>query len=327
MKKKKINIIREIKNVFELEINTLNRIKDTINSDFKKAVEIIFQSKGKIIVTGIGKSGLIAQKISATLTSTGTPAIFLHPAEGMHGDLGIIKKKDIIIAIGKSGESEEMIAIIPVIKEIGAKIIAITSNKNSTLAKSSNVVLYADVIKEACPHNLAPTSSTTAALVIGDALAVTLMKLRDFKPEHFALYHPGGRLGKRLLLKVKDIMRSGSQNPVIKKDDSVKNMLFEITRKRTGAVSVIDKNKKLCGLVTDYDIRKIVESTRDLFSLTITDVMNSNPSYIYSDEKAVSALELMENRKRPILLLPVLDRKTKKVIGMIHLHDILSKNL
>lgn len=321
------NLLDEISRVFDIEIDALTRVRKSLGPAYAEAVRLIFECRGKVIVTGVGKSGLIAQKIAATMASTGTPAIFLHPADGMHGGLGVVQAGDVVLAIGKSGESDELITILPPLRIIGVRVIAVTGNAESTLARNADVVLVADAGMEACPMNLAPTSSTTVALVVGDALAVALMKLRDFRPENFALYHPGGQLGKRLLLTVGDIMRSGSNNPVIHIAVSTREMLLEMTSKRMGATSVVDDAGGLRGLVTDYDVRRVLEQGHDLFSMTIVDVMNRAPSYTFSDEKAVTALEQMEHRERPFLLLPVLNRETRKVVGMIHLHDLVARGL
>ena len=320
-------LLDEIVRVFDVEIEALTRVRASLGPAYAEAVQAIFASPGKVIVTGVGKSGLIGQKVAATMASTGTPAIFLHPADGMHGGLGVVQRGDVVVAIGKSGESEELISILPPLRTIGARVIAITGNGDSTLARSADIVLLADAGLEACPMNLAPTSSTTVALVVGDALALALMKLRDFRPENFALYHPGGQLGKRLLLTVGDIMRSGADNPLIHVDATTRDMLVEMTGKRMGATSVVDNEGTLLGLVTDYDIRRVLEQRQDLFSMRIVDVMNRQPSYTFSDEKAVAALEQMENREKPFLLLPVLNRETRKVVGMIHLHDLFARGL
>ena len=321
------NLLDEILRVFDIEIDALSRVRKSLGPAYEDAVRVIFACTGKVIVTGVGKSGLIGQKIAATMASTGTPAIFLHPADGMHGGLGVVQKDDVVIAIGKSGESDELMAILPPLRTIGARVIAITGNAESTLARSADVVLVADAGMEACPMNLAPTTSTTVALVVGDALAVALMKLRDFRPENFALYHPAGQLGKRLLLTVGDVMRSGAENPVIHVQSTTRDMLLQMTSKRVGATSVVDDAGSLLGLVTDYDVRRVLEQAQDLFSMKIVDVMNRAPSYTFSDEKAVAALELMENREKPFLLLPVLNRETRKVVGMIHLHDLFARGL
>lgn len=321
-----MDIIKEVIKVVESEKNAIAGLEKHIGNEYKKAVEMLFRCKGKVILTGMGKSGMIAQKIAATMVSTGTLAVYLHPADGMHGDLGIVKKNDVVLAIGKSGESDELLGILPVIKKIGAKVISITANMNSTLSSYSDVVLYTRVVKEACPLDLAPTCSTTAALVVGDALAVTLMKMRNFRAKDFALYHPGGKLGKRLLLTAGEIMRTGERNPLIKINDTIKNMLFVITEKMAGAVSVVDNKGRLTGLVTDYDVRKVIERGENIFKKSIKDIMNTDPQYIYPNLKASKVLEIMENREKPISLLPVVS-KNKKVVGMIHIHDILSRGL
>ena len=321
-----MDIIKEVLKVVESEKNAIADLAKHVGNEYKNAVEMLFRCKGKVILTGMGKSGMIAQKIAATMVSTGTLAVYLHPADGMHGDLGLVKKNDVVLAIGKSGESDELLGILPVIKKIGAKVISITANMNSTLSSYSDVVLYTRVVKEACPLDLAPTCSTTAALVVGDALAVTLMKMRNFRQKDFALYHPGGKLGKRLILTAGEIMRSGERNPVIGIKDSIKNMLFVITEKMAGAVSVVDKKGRLIGLVTDYDVRKVIERGENIFKKSVREIMNADPQYIYPNIKAFKVLELMENREKPISLLPVVN-KNKKVVGMIHIHDILSRGL
>ena len=319
-----MNVPEEIRRVFELEIQTLEQVRDSTDGTYTKAVEMLFNCAGKVVVTGMGKSGIVARKIASTMVSTGTPAVFLHPADAMHGDLGITLAGDVVLALSKSGETEEISSILIYSKNIGVPVISITANLGSTLAKNSNLVLFTPVDEEACPLNLAPTSSTTAALVVGDALAMILMKMRGFNPEQFASVHPGGRLGKRLLTKVSDIMRAGENNPVISIDDTVRNMLYEISSKRCGAVSVIDDQDRLMGLVTDFDVRNFLEQDIDVFSRGISEIMNQTPTHIFSDERAVIALDLMENREKPFMVLPVLDRTTMKVVGMMHIHDLIS---
>ena len=321
-----MDILAELRRVIELEGRAIASLQESLGPVFEEAVRLIYACLGKVILTGIGKSGIIAQKIAATLVSTGTPAMFMHGAEGMHGDIGIVQKGDIIVAIGKSGESEELVAILPAARRIGARVISITTQAHSTMAKNSDLVLVTPIEEEACPLNMAPTCSTTAALVLGDALAMALMKLRNFQPVDFALLHPGGQLGKRLLLTVGDIMRSGEANPIIHISSNARTMLYAMTSKRAGAVSVVDDDQGLLGLVTDFDIRQVLESSQDLFNMKVIDIMNSKPSFIYQDEKAVKALDLMEKREKPISVLPVLDSK-RKVVGMIHLHDLVAKGL
>ncbi|MFQ6026263.1 MAG: SIS domain-containing protein [Dehalococcoidia bacterium] len=322
-----IDLLEEIHRVFQLEINTLSQVRDNLGQAYIEAARMLFQCAGQVVVTGMGKSGLIAQKIAATMVSTGTPAVFLDSGNGMHGDVGIIREGDVVLAISKSGETDELLNILLYIKSMGTPLISITANSASTLANNSDLVLFTPVAEEACPLDLAPTSSTTAALVVGDALALALMKMRDFRPENFARLHPGGNLGKRLLLTVADVMRSGPNNPVINATDTIQNMLYEITSKRTGAISVVDAEGQLLGLVTDYDIRVTLERGLDLFSLSITDIMNPQATYIFADEMAVRAFDMMENREKPFLVLSVLDRQTGKVAGMVHLHDLVAKGL
>jgi arabinose-5-phosphate isomerase len=321
-----LNILEELRRVIQLEARAIAQLEESLGPPFEEAVRMLQACKGKVILTGVGKSGLIANKISATMVSTGTPAVFLHGSEGLHGDIGIVAKEDIVLAVGKSGESEEVLALLPFVRKIGARIIAITAQPHSTLAKNSDLVLITPIQEEACPLNMAPTCSTTAALVLGDALAMALMKLRNFQPADFALFHPGGQLGKRLILTVGDLMRTGAANPLVRLSDDIRTVLYEMTEKRAGAVSVIDEDARLLGLITDYDIRKVLESGKDVFRFSVEDVMNSKPSWVYEDEKAVKALEMMEKRQKPISVLPVLTRD-EKVIGIIHIHDLISRGL
>lgn len=328
MQKKLSNrdILKEIRRAIELESKALSDVSRALSPDYARAVKLLLACKGKVIVTGMGKSGIIARKIAATFVSTGTPSVYLHAAEGLHGDLGLVGKKDVVLAVAKSGESDELSGILLPIRKIGARIIAITASRDSTLAKYSEAILYTPIEKEACPLNLAPTCSTTAAMAVGDALAVTLMKMRDFKKEHFALLHPGGKLGKQLTLTVEDVMRSGEHNPVVDMSASIGHVLSEITRKRMGAVSVTDKKRRLLGLVTDYDVRKVLEKGENLFEKSVGEIMNPKPAFVYCRQKVVEAMDLMQNRSRPLSLLPVLNSR-KKLVGMIHVHDIRAKGL
>ncbi len=321
-----MDILEELRRVIRLEARALTHMEESLNSRFEEAVRMLQACQGKVILMGVGKSGLIANKISATMVSTGTPAVFLHGSEGMHGDIGIVTQEDIVLAVGKSGESEELLALLPFIRKIGARIISITTKAESTLARGSDLVLITPIEEEACPLNMAPTCSTTAALVLGDAIAMALMKLRNFQPDDFALFHPGGQLGKRLLLTVADCMRGGEANPVIDLAQSIRTMLCEMTSKRAGAVSVIDDQQSLLGLITDFDIRCALEDGQDLFAMTIAEIMNAKPSWVYADEKAANTLEFMEKREKPISVLPVLDRQ-EKVVGMIHLHDLIARGI
>jgi len=321
-----MDILGEIQRVLDLEGRTLNALKATLGPAYEEAVRWIFDCQGQVVVTGVGKSGIIAQKIAATMVSTGTPALFLHSADGLHGGVGIIKKDDIVLAVGKSGESDELLAILPVARKIGAKVISITAQPHSSMARHSDLVLHTPVDEEACALNMAPTCSTTAALVVGDALAVALMKLRDFQPDDFAINHPGGQLGKRLLFTVGDLMRSGEANPVVHGTRDVRFMLTEMTRQRAGAVSIIDDEQRLVGLVTDYDVRRALEDQKDVFGMRIQDIMNAAAEFVFEDENAYAALEKMEKRAKPISVLPVLNRQ-KEVVGMIHLHDLVARGL
>jgi arabinose-5-phosphate isomerase len=321
-----MNILAEIKRVLELEGRTVTRLLDTVGPAYEEAVRLIYTCPGKVILTGIGKSGIIAQKIASTMVSTGTPALFLHPTEGMHGDIGIASKGDIIIAVGRSGESDELIALLPSIRKIGARLITITANAESTMARHADIVLVTPIEEEACPLNMAPTCSTTAALVVGDALAMALMKLRNIQPEDFARLHPGGQLGKRLLLTVRDLMRTGRRNPVVRINATMKELFSEITDKHLGAVSVVDDAGRLVGLVTDYDIRIAVGEGRNVFAKTIQEIMNPRPISIPADEKAIEALRLMEEREKPLAVLPVIEGD-RVICGMIHLHDLIDKGL
>ncbi len=321
-----INIEAEIIKVIGIEIKGLSQLKDRIDVSVKNAVEIIFDCRGKIILTGMGKSGLVAKKIASTMSSVGTPAMFMHPAEGMHGDLGIISDEDVVLAIGKSGESSELNGILPSIKNVGAKIIGIVGDGDSTLARYSDVIINIGDIEEACPFNMAPTTSSTVTMVLGDAIAVALMKMRGFDLADYALLHPGGQIGKRLTMGVSDVMLKGSNVPIINISDNVKNCISEISRKLAGAVSVVDNDGKMVGLVTDYDIRKHIEKEENIFSMEIKDIMNTSPIFVYEDEKAFSALKIMQEREKPITTLSVLNRNNI-VVGMLRMHDLVKEGL
>ena len=321
-----INIESEIVKVIDIEIKGLSLLKEKINTSVADAVETIFNCRGKVILTGMGKSGLVAKKIASTMSSVGTPAIFLHPADGMHGDLGIIGPDDVVIAIGKSGESSELNGVLPSIKNVGAKIIGIMGNGNSTMARYSDVIIDIGDIEEACPFNMAPTTSSTVIMVLGDAMAVALMKMRGFGLADYALLHPGGQIGKRLTMRVSDVMLKGSNNPIINISHSVKNCISEISKKLAGAVSVVDNDGRIMGLVSDYDIRKHIEKEENIFSMEIKDIMNLNPISVYEDEKAFSALKVMQEREKPITILSVLNRNNI-VVGMLRMHDLVREGL
>ncbi len=321
-----IDIESEIKKVVGIEINGLSLLQERINASVKAAVETIFSCRGKIIFTGMGKSGLVTKKIASTMSSVGTPAMFMHPAEGMHGDLGIVGADDIVVAVGKSGESFELNSVLPSIKNVGAKIIGIMGDSSSTLARYSDIIIDIGNIEEACPFNMAPTTSSTVIMVLGDAIAVTLMKMRGFKVSDYALLHPGGQLGKRLIMTVTDVMLRGDDNPLINMSDGVKDCILKISEKQAGAVSVIDDKGKLMGVVTDYDIRRHLEKEENIFSMAITGIMNNSPVFVYEDEKAFSALKTMQEREKPITVLPVLNRKNV-VVGMLRLQDLVKEGL
>ena len=319
-----MNILNEALSTFNIEIETLENVKKSLDNRFKQLVELIQNSQGKIIITGMGKSGHIGRKIAATMSSLGTVSYFLHPAEGLHGDLGIITSKDIVIAFSKSGESNEVLGLIPSIKKIGAKLVSITCREKSSLSDNSDLSIVLPIKEEACPYKLAPTSSTTAMLVFGDALAVTLAKLNNFKLEDFAVFHPYGTLGKRLLVKVDSLMVKGKENPVVNYKANLKTAIIVMSSKGLGGVSVVDDNGELVGLITDGDLRRTIENTEDsgILKLNVKQIMTQNPIYINKNAKAIDALNLMENRQKQISILPVVD-DNNKVVGMIRIHDII----
>lgn len=319
-------ILGSIRSVIRLEAETLNDVCASVDGRYAKAIRLLRACRGKVVVTGIGKSGIIGQKIAATLASTGTPSLYLHPADALHGDLGLVERKDLLLAIGKSGESAELNGILSALKRLGVRVVAITGNPDSTLGRAADVALTTPIRKEACPLNLAPTSSTTAALAVGDALAVALMRLRGFRKEQFARLHPGGSLGKRLTLRTRDVMRGGADNPIVGLSAPFSEVLREITRKRSGAVCVVDARKRLAGLITDFDIRKALGENRELRSLRAKDLMNPKPARIRDDSMAVDAVELMDDRKHPFNVLPVVDAKGRAV-GIVQIHDLRAQGL
>lgn len=319
-----INIIEEAKNTFDIEINELEKLKNKIGNDFEKLVNTIYKlEEKKVVLTGIGKSGLIGKKIAATLASTGTSAIFINAAEALHGDLGMISKGDVVIAISNSGNSDEVLSILDPIKRIGAKIVAFTGNEKSTLAKYSDIIINIGIEKEACPLGTAPMSSTTATLVMGDALSVALMKLRNFTENDFAKYHPGGSLGKRLLLTVKDLMHNGEELPVLNEDTEIENVLLTLTQKKMGAVCISEsgfENSKLIGIITEGDIRRALSHKEEFFNYKAKDIMIKNPISVNKNAMALEALQLMENRESQISVLPVVENDN--VVGILRIHDL-----
>lgn len=312
------------KQVIQIERDALSRLIKRIDGNFEAACELILKSKGRVVVTGMGKPGFIAQKISATLSSTGTPSLFIHPAEAWHGDLGRMMKEDVVIAFSNSGQTEEIVKLLPLIKKIGAKLIAVTGNTGSPLAKHSNCVLDVSVQKEACPLNLAPTASTTAMLAMGDALAVALLEKKGFKAEDFAFYHPGGNLGKKLLLKVSDIMRKGPDNPIVPERLKLKEVLYKITKARAGSATVIDAHGKLKGIFTDGDLRRRLKEDGAILESRVCDVMTKNPITVSPDCLAAEALEILRSRK--IDEVPVVDAK-RRPVGLLDVQDLLKSGI
>jgi len=316
--------IEQAKRVLRIEADAVAALIDRIDATFEQAVDMVLESKGRVVVTGMGKSGQIGKKIAATLASTGTPALFLHPAEGVHGDLGMVMRGDVVIALSNSGETEEIARMLPSLKRLGIQIIALTGNKESTLAKNSDVVLDVGVKEEACPLGLAPTASTTAALAMGDALAVALLDKRGFRPEDFACFHPGGALGKRLLLRVRDLMHSGNDIPTVSEETLIKDAIFEISSKKMGVTAVLDEAGKLIGVISDGDLRRWMEKTEktgeNLLAKKAGEIMTKNPKVANKDSLAAEAVAIME--KNSITCLIVADAQ-KRPEGGIHLHDLL----
>ena len=311
----------------KIETEALERLSARIDDEFEAAAQAILACKGRVIVSGIGKSGHVGQKIAASLASTGTPSFFMHPAEAFHGDLGMVTQNDIVLAISNSGETNEMINILPVIRRIGAKIIALCGRRDSTLGKNSEYFIDAGVEKEACPLGLAPTASTTAALAMGDALAMALLAARNFTEQDFAVFHPGGSLGRKLLLTVENVMRSGEDNPIIEAGRTAKEALFIMTSTGVGATSVVDAEGKFIGLVTDGDVRRCLAKGPEFLNEPVEHFMTRNPETIAKDKLAASALSLMEKHQpRPITVLPVVDEQGMP-LGIVHLTDLLRQGV
>ena len=308
--------------MLRVEAQSLLDLAERIDENFSRAVELLYHCKGKVVLMGMGKSGLVGRKIASTFASTGTPSFFLHPAEGLNGDFGMLAKEDLIIAISYSGETRELLEVLPLIKRYGNRLITLTGNENSTLSKAGDVNLDIRVKEEACPLGLAPTSSTTATLALGDALAVALMGKKDFKKEDFAILHPGGVLGKRLLLKVEDLMHIGKAFPMVSEKTLMKDAIFEITSKRLGVTAVCNTEGHLMGVITDGDLRRALEKFSDLFNREAFEVMTKNPKWIEKDALAAKAVQRMEEYS--ITSLFVFKKAGDKVpVGVIHLHDLL----
>jgi arabinose-5-phosphate isomerase len=312
------------KRVLEIEARAVQALIDRLDDTFAKAVDVLARCKGKVVVSGMGKSGLIGQKIAATLASTGTSSFFLHPAEGVHGDLGMLARRDTLIAISNSGETQELLQLLPYVERMGIPVIGLTGRMDSTLAKNSDVVLDVSVAEEACPLGLAPTASTTATLALGDALAVALLQKRGFKEEDFAQFHPGGTLGRRLLVKVKDLMHAGADIPVVQ--DSVGGMaaMLEMTAKKLGMTTVVDQDGALFGVITDGDVRRFIQRGTDLVKATAKELASQNPKTIGPDDLAAKAVEMMERFSITTLVVTEGDREIR---GVLHLHDLLKNGI
>jgi len=304
----------------QMEAQSIQDLTAYVNDDFEKAINAIAGCKGRLVISGIGKSAVIAQKIVATLNSTGTPSVFMHAADAIHGDLGIVQKEDVVMIISNSGSSPEIKILTPLIKNFGNVLIAMIGNTDSFLARQSNIILNTTVQQEACPNNLAPTTSTTAQLAMGDAIAVCLMELKGFSSDDFAKFHPGGMLGKKLYLRISDIYPQ-NEKPTVYLDQLLKEIIVEITRKRLGATAVIDNNENIKGIITDGDLRRMLEKNHVSENIVAKDIMTVNPKTIDPDELAINALDMM--RKHEITQIPVV--KKGKYLGMIHLHDLLKE--
>lgn len=319
-------ILQRAKDVLNIEAKGIVSLVDRLDDVFLRAVELLHGCCGKVVVTGIGKSGLIGRKIAATLSSTGTPAFFLHAGDAVHGDLGMIMKGDVVLAVSNSGETEEILKLLPHFKLNGLKVVVMTGKPDSTLGKAGDAVIDVGVNEEACPLGLAPTASTTASLAMGDALAVVLLEKKGFKEEDFAVRHPGGILGRKLLLRVDDLMHRGNEIPLVNEETPMKDALFEITSKRLGVTGVVDSKGMLIGVITDGDLRRGLESKgEEFFRLKAKDLMTRNPKTIASDSLAAEAVDVME--QRPITSLFVLANGSRKPIGVIHLHDLVKSGI
>lgn len=313
-------IIQTAQEVIKKEYDSVGKLINYIDNEFVECVQLILNSGGRVIITGIGKSAIIAQKIVATLNSTGSPAIFMHAADAIHGDLGIVRKNDVVICLSKSGNTPEIKVLVPYIKKMGNPLVAFVSNTDSYLAVQADIVIQTTVNKEACPNNLAPTSSTTAQLVMGDALAVALLEMKGFSDNDFAQYHPGGALGKRLYLRVDDLYKINDK-PFVYIDDIIKKVIVEISEKRLGATAVLNKDDSLAGIITDGDLRRMLEKTNSLDKLKAEDIMSLKPKVVSPDEYAINAFELMRNNNITSLVVA----ENGKYLGIVHIHDMLKE--
>jgi len=318
-------ILNRARHVLDIEARGIFSLIERLDESFVEAVELLYHCKGKVVVTGLGKSGLICRKIAATLSSTGTPSLFLHAGDGLHGDLGMIMKGDVVLAVSNSGETDELLMLLPIIKRLGLKLIVMTGNPNSTLSRAGDIILNVAVKEEACPLGLSPTTSTTAALAMGDALAVVLLEKKGFREEDFALRHPGGVLGRKLLLRVNDLMHRGPQLPVVHEDTPMKDTLLEITSKRLGVTAVINDEGELIGVITDGDLRRGLERKGDIFRFKAKELMTRNPKTIPADALAARAVAVMEEHS--ITSLFILEDGGRKPIGVVHLHDLLKAGI
>jgi len=320
-----IDILDIARKVLRIEAGAIEGLIERLNSSFQDAIDIIYSSKGKVVVTGMGKSGLIGKKIASTLASTGTPAFFMHPAEASHGDLGMVSSEDVVIAISNSGETDELVNLVPFLKRFDVRLIAMTGQMNSTLSKAADVGLDVAVKEEACPLGIVPTASTTASLAMGDAIAVALLTKRGFKEEDFASFHPSGSLGKKLFIKVRDLMHTGEALPLIPLEESMTGAVMEISSKRLGIAIVADKDKRIAGIITDGDVRRGIEKWgKALFDMKAYEVMSKNPKTITAEELAAKALSAMEKYSITVLVVP---DEMGRAEGIIHLHDILKKGI
>ncbi len=317
-------VIRRGQEVIRIEAEAVAALEHRIGEDFAKAVEMVYRCAGRVVITGVGKSGIVGRKIVATLNSTGTPSLFLHPSDAMHGDLGMVRKEDVVILISKSGDTPELHTLIPMLKRIGVPIIAMFGTPGARLSDVADIVLDVSVKEEACPYDLAPTSSTTATLALGDALSMALLDRRQFTAEEFALYHPGGTLGKRLLLKVGEMMVAGDAVPRVHKDIPIRDAILEMTSKRLGATCVVDNDARLIGIITDGDLRRLLQKTTDVTQVTAGMAMNKHPKTITKDHLAAVALQEMEAHNITQLVIVDADQHP---IGIVHLHDLVKAGL